>query len=240
MKHWLALGTLLLSPLIFANDLTVENATSEFSMPTEQQQAAKQYSLDELKQEQLKLNRALGAYPASFFMADHKQQTYQTWTDLLINAAQLQPDNKQQASDKIYLLAELFRNGHNMGIEGATEEADKAISTCLHYEPDSRRCQLSSIMFYMSVNERFFPEVEQQLQQLKASYGELANADVEIAYAYYYVYTQQTELAIKQIDYVISEFDELKKDSVKKFRLKQLHEFKIAMQQQKKKQTNKQ
>ena len=238
MKKLAFLTSLILAPLISAATPTEPrlqaNAEQAFSMPDLQQEISTEYTFEQLKEEQRKLNRALGGYPASFFMANHKKQVYQKWTEILIATAKFQPSNKQEASDRVYLLGELFRNGHNMNIAGSTEEADKAISTCLHYEPESIRCQFSAALFYMTVNEQFFPEVEQQLATLKQYYGEDRNADVEIAYAYYYVYSDQYDLAVEQIDLVLSEFEELKKDSIEKFRLKQLHEFKLAIQRKQK------
>ena len=81
----------------------------------------------------------------------------------------------------------------------------------------------------MSADSEQLDDVKATLMMLQTQFGALKNADVEIALAYYYVYANDYTNALTQIDLVATEFKALKKDSIKKFRLIQLNEMKVAI-----------
>ena len=219
------------SSLILIASLTLSllgNAAEPLPMPVFEQ-TPEALTLTELETEIPKLNRALGAYPAMLFNANHKKLIYKDWSNLLGAALILKPSSKIEATKKVHLLATLFVQGYNLNVTGAAAQANEAITFCLQISPESTECHLLSAMFYMSADLEQLDNVKHTLDKLQIKFGELKNADVEIALAYYYVYATDYKNALTQIALVANTFKDLKNDNIKKYRLIQLKEMQVAI-----------
>ncbi|MCJ8313161.1 MAG: hypothetical protein HRU38_13655 [Saccharospirillaceae bacterium] len=219
------------STLILIASVTLSllvNAAEPLPMP-QFEQTPETLTLTELESEIPKLNRAVGAYPAMFYNVNHKMQVYKSWTNLLGATLILKPNSKIEATRKVHLIATLFVQGYNMNVIGAADKAHDAIDFCLKVAPQSTQCHLLSAMFYMSADVEKLDDVKHTLDNLQTTLGKNKHADVEIALAYYYVYANDYNNALTQIELVEVFFEDLKHDSIKKYRLKQLREMKAAI-----------
>ncbi|BCE03777.1 hypothetical protein [Marinicellulosiphila megalodicopiae] len=236
MKHMLLKTLLIYSTVIFAS---TSYAATPMDMPVFEDPTA--MSVDQLRSEIPKLNRALGANPPSFFNVNHKNQIYKQWSEYLGAALILQPKSKDEATEKVHILATLFVQGYNLNVTGMAVKAHEAIQFCLKVAPESSECKLLSAMFYMSADATKLEEVKQTLFALREQYGKHKNAEVEIALAYYHIYANDHKAALEQIDAIDVFFEHLYNDNIKKYRLEHLKEFKVAiLLEQAKKQDQKQ
>ena len=121
------------SSIILMASLTLSlfsNAAEPLAMP-EFEQTPEAMTLAELEVEVPKLNRALGAYPAMIFNSNHKKLIYQDWSNLLGATLILKPTSKEEATQKVHLMATLFVQGYNLNVTGAAAQANEKTSAAI-------------------------------------------------------------------------------------------------------------
>lgn len=96
------------------------------------------------------LQPSIGSYPPHFKNEGQRDAVYLRWSNALLQARGLNQDAAHDEA-RLYLLAELYRQGHNLDVEGAGPQAMNTIETCIQRHPRSRYCHLSSSLFYLSV-----------------------------------------------------------------------------------------
>ena len=163
-------------------------------------------SFEKLKKEIHASNRALGAYPPSFGERT-KPEVYEAWADLFMDTRAY--ETKEGTSERVlWALSELYRQGHNMDVQGAGTLAIETIDYCLQKYPKSLSCNFSSVYFYLAVapSPENLAKAETSLKFLRKQYLPKLNEEVEDAYVYLYAYQNKKEAALKQIDRYLSVF----------------------------------
>jgi len=96
------------------------------------------------------LQRTIGGYPPRFTSEGQRDAIYTRWANALLQARGLNGDAEHREA-KLYLLAELYRQGHNLDVEGAAAQAMATVERCIALYPRSRACHYSASLFYLSV-----------------------------------------------------------------------------------------
>lgn len=153
------------------------------------------------------LNAVAGSYPPRLKNAAERQQVLQYWNQILIQAKTLrqQEGDSERALD---LLAELYRQGHNLDVPGAAAETKGLLDLCLGKYPASTACNFSALYFYLSATPMMLDRVEASLKTLREEFGSKANPEVERAYVFFYIYGKRKDEAIAQIDHFLALFPE--------------------------------
>jgi hypothetical protein len=86
------------------------------------------------------LQDVIGRYPPKYDSEAHREATYARWSEVLGCVEALPAD--RDAEKRLYLLAELYRQGHNMDVQGAAEKSAEALARCLDAFPASRALSL--------------------------------------------------------------------------------------------------
>ncbi|MGD8914788.1 MAG: hypothetical protein PVI97_18795 [Candidatus Thiodiazotropha sp.] len=179
-------------------------ADKVFELPSYDQRVPS-LSLAEIEKEIKKLNSVIGGYPPKFTSTQHRDMTYVTWANLLQEtlAYQTTEDGTEQI---LYLLSELYRQGHNLDVRHSAENAKKSIDECLGVNNHSVPCNFSAVYFYLSVNPKYADKAEKSLSFLRGHYAPKPNHEVERAYVTLYIFKQDAVAAREQIDYFIQTF----------------------------------
>jgi hypothetical protein len=96
------------------------------------------------------LQQSIGGYPPRFTSEGQRDAIYTRWANALLQARGLNGEGEHQEA-KLYLLAELYRQGHNLDVQGAAPQAMAAVERCIELYPRSRPCHFSASLFYLSV-----------------------------------------------------------------------------------------
>jgi len=189
-------GALLLAPAAAA-----PSALTPLPMPAPAANAAA-VPYAELEATVSAFNRHVGTWPPSFASEAERQAVYQRWSAALQQAWALQA--RQGASeDTLYLLAELYRQGHNMEVSDAGSRANTAVQSCLQQYPDSVRCHFSASFFYLTIDPQFAPQGEASLLRLRALLAPRVDMTVERGFVFAYLYQGRQTEALAQLDYLL-------------------------------------
>jgi hypothetical protein len=175
-------------------------------LPTEERDLPNR-SFDELKQEIRSFDRTIGGYPPQFQYPEEKEETYEYWSEALTDArAFLKTEGETERV--LWALSELYRQGHNMDVEGAGAAAIDASARCIAKFPQSIPCHFSAVYLYLAVapTPEHLEEAQQNLDFLRRKHAPKINEEVEDSYVYLYVYQRKPAAAIKQIDRYLSIF----------------------------------
>jgi hypothetical protein len=175
-------------------------------LPTEERDLPNR-SFDELKQEIRSFDRTIGGYPPRFEYPEEREETYQYWSEALIDIrAFLKTEGETERV--LWALSELYRQGHNMDVEGAGAAAVDANARCLVKFPQSILCHFSATYLYLAVapTPEHLGQAEKSLDFLRRKYAPKVSEEVEDGYVYLYVYQRKPGAAIKQIDRYLSIF----------------------------------
>ncbi|TKB44831.1 hypothetical protein [Thalassotalea mangrovi] len=169
-----------------------------------QSQLGSNLSFEELDEEVNRLNSIVGMYPPRFEDELHREQTFMIWLELVDVAKKF---HQQLGEEKTYyMLTELFRMGYNMQVPGSGQNAMDYLSACLTTYPTSVACNFSATYFYLTAGKYYLHDAEKSLQRLRAHYLPAVNLEVESGYVFLYLFLQDEERAVAQIDRFIDAF----------------------------------
>lgn len=158
--------------------------------------------LDQLRDEVNALNAFIGGYPPRWVNDAERAEVYRRWGDALQNARAYVVQAPKDVRIH-FLLAELFRQGHNMDVAGTADSAEDAINHCLDLNADYVPCLFSSSYFYMSLDAKFANRAKRSLLRLKRIFGAKPNLEVERALVQVYANQGKRADALKQVDYYL-------------------------------------
>lgn len=124
-----------ISPMIGSDDKIFELPSYDQRPPS--------LSLAEIEKEIKKLSSVIGGYPPIFKSAQHRDETYKKWSNLLQETFAHQ-QSLASTEQILYLFSELYRQGHNLDVRNAAKNASKSISECLIVNSQSVPCHFSS------------------------------------------------------------------------------------------------
>ena len=151
------------------------------------------------------LNKYIGSYPPRFANENERELVYKNWLSLVSEAEAYNKVNSNNEKS-LYLLSELYRQGHNMDVSGSAEKALSNLDSCLLANEYSIPCNFSASYFYLSVGAAYLDKAEKSLSVLKNHYNPKLNHEVEAGYVFLYLYRQNVPMAKKQIDLFIKSF----------------------------------
>ena len=169
-------------------------------MPAEVRAKPKR-SYEALKTSISTLNKTLGCYPPKIESDEQRQAVYQNWSDALSDVRSFQ-DREGETERVLWMLSELYRQGHNLDVEGSGGLALQANEYCLTQFPQSVSCHFSAVYLYLAVapTPANLARAQTSLSFLRRKFTNKPNEDVEEAIIYLYAYQQRPDAAIKQID----------------------------------------
>ncbi|QDP01365.1 hypothetical protein [Thalassotalea sp. PS06] len=163
-------------------------------------------TFEELDEEVTQLNPIIGMYPPRFSNENHREEVMISWMELVDVAQQFHDQLGQEKT--FYMLSELYRMGYNMQIPGSGENALEYLTDCLEEFPDSVACNFSATYFYLTAGRYYLGDAEKSLQRLRQHYLPARNHEVESGYVFLYLFQQDEEKAMEQIDLFINAFPE--------------------------------
>jgi hypothetical protein len=86
------------------------------------------------------LQLTIGRYPPHFESEEQRDEIYARWSAALTEARSLDTSG-DRLEVKLYLLSELYRQGHNLDVRGAAPEALATVERCIALFPRSPFCQ---------------------------------------------------------------------------------------------------
>ena len=162
-------------------------------------------SFSELHKESKSLNQYIGSYPPRFKNEMQRQQIYEHWLDLVADAEAYSVGSSDKEKSH-YILAELYRQGHNMDVKGSAERAKKNLDSCFMSLPKSIPCNLSASYFYLSIGPKYLESAEKSLSILREHFHPKLNPEVEGGYVFLYLYQRDVDKTRSQIDKYIENF----------------------------------
>lgn len=166
---------------------------------------AKKNPFQAIEEETFALNSVAGTWPPEFKSEDDKKLVVAQWMKLLIKAQKCYEQNPDFEEIGLCALADLYRQGHNMGVENCAKNADQAIRLCLSKYPGSSRAHQIGAYFYISVpNGGSRGEI--CLRKLQADFGVGKNEEVERGLVFAFVNQQRLDRALEQAQFYISIF----------------------------------
>lgn len=151
------------------------------------------------------LNKYLGHYPSQIKDQNQRLQIYHKWLNIVANAENYAKRTKDKEK-VLYILSELYRQGHNMGVLGSKEKAQQNIETCLQQFKASIQCHLSASFFYLSLGDDYLDQAEKSLRFLRKYYLPHADADTEAGYVILYLLRSEKKKILAQIERFIKNF----------------------------------
>jgi hypothetical protein len=125
------------------------------------------------------LEGRLGIYP-QFASQEERVAAYREWRVVLLDARVVaRPADGYEG--RMWVLGELYRLGHVLGLRGAAELADDNLSACVAQFPDSQPCNLSISLLYLGVRPTpaRLKRVEKSLEVLRrSSFDEINELEV--------------------------------------------------------------
>ncbi len=153
------------------------------------------------------LNSYIGSYPPRFVNENERELVYKNWLSLVSEAEAYNKVNSN-TEKSLYLLSDLYRQGHNMDVTGSAEKALSNLDSCLFVNEYSIPCNFSASYFYLSIGAAYLDKAEKSLSILKNHYSPELNHEVEAGYVFLYLYRQNVPMAKKQINLFVQTFPE--------------------------------
>lgn len=198
----LAVSLLLLSGLACAN---VSSYAPLKKAPAPQICTPPDVDLMALEKSVLELNRYVGSWPLHLKDDAERKRVTEQWSTNLLQAEKLH-DEEGDTERSLILLAETYRQGHNLDIKGMAQNAHHTIGTCLAKYPQSRGCNLAASYFYLSINPARTERAAAALNTLRELAGDKPDPEVENGFIFLYVFEGNKDAAIAQIDRYIQLF----------------------------------
>lgn len=162
-------------------------------------------NFEELEKEVSNFNNYIGSYPPRFSSNKERDSIYKKWLSITSEAEAFAKDNPE-TEQALYILSELYRQGHNMDVIGSAEKALSNLKHCLTKYEKSIPCNLSASYLYLSIGEGYLGAAEKSLEILRKQFSPKKNAEVEAGYVMLYLFQRNNIKAKIQIDQFISEF----------------------------------
>jgi len=146
------------------------------------------------------LQPIIGRYPPRLRDEAHRQDVYEAWIDVVASAEGLGSEAPEEA--RLYLLAELYRQGHNLDVRGAAELADSNLGRCLDLFPRSRPCNLSASFFYLSIipTAETLSKAERSLMALRREASPGFDEEAEAGFIFLYLQSRDVDRTRGQIE----------------------------------------
>lgn len=149
------------------------------------------------------MNAYIGSYPPQIANDQHRAQVYRDWSDLVRIGWKLE-DTAPQAEFTLYVLADVYRQGHNLDVEGAARKAMDALDRCFAAYPDSVSCHWTASYLYLSIHPSVAPKGEASLLRLRKLLKDQPNKEVERGLVFAYLSQQKMDEALKQMDHYLT------------------------------------
>lgn len=162
-------------------------------------------TFSEMEKQIGQFNKYIGSYPPRFTSESEREAVYKNWLALVVEAEAFNSANPG-TEQSLYLLSELYRQGHNMDVRGSAEKALKNLDSCLSAFEYSVPCNFSASYFYLSIGPEYLDKAQSSLDALKLHYAPNLNDEVEAGYVFLYLYRQNVPMAKKQISSFIANF----------------------------------
>jgi len=177
-------------------------------------------TLDEVAIGGEELNKWLGGYPPRFSSEMEREAIYLTWRELMLDATALTKDTTP-SERSLNILADLYRQGHNMDVEKTGELAKQSVEECLQQFPQSVPCHFTAVHLYLSTEpKKLASKTEHSLNFLRAHFAPMRHPRVESAYIFLYVFEEKNKEALQLIDAFLTEFpDDREAIMVKKLQI---------------------
>lgn len=161
-------------------------------------------TLEQLNRQMQQLNPSIGSYPPNFESAQQQQYVQHIWATTLAQAVELSTQQNPIPTDVLALLANLYRQGHNMDVEGMASKAHHTIQSCLARDLQHLGCNFAAAYFYLSVNPQAAPMGEQALLRLRAHFAPTYNAEVERGLVFAYMFQKRQAETLKQLEVLMA------------------------------------
>lgn len=148
------------------------------------------------------LDQKLGAYPPRIDSDAEREETMKQWSAAVNRATALSnayPDN----AEVLLRAGNLFRQGHNLHIEGAAVLADRSFQKCLALQPNHVECHYSLARLYIASDPRFAPSAETHLLAAKNLIAPHVRPEIEQGLAFAYFAQGKNVEALHQLDLYI-------------------------------------
>lgn len=149
------------------------------------------------------LNQFIGSYPPHIKSAEERASVYKRWSGVLQGAWAIE-SREPEAEATLALLADVYRQGHNLDVESTGGRAMRTVENCTSAYPNSIRCHFLASYIYLSANLRYAPKGEAALVRLRELFKPQVNAEVERGFIFAYLYQGKNEEAVEQIDYFLT------------------------------------
>lgn len=179
---------------------------------------------EQLHHQMQQLNATIGSYPPQFESTQQQEYVQQVWSVTLRQALNLSKTTPP-STDTLALLANLYRQGHNMDVVGMASKAHQTIQTCLAQDLNHVGCNFAASYFYLSVNPQAAPMGEQALLRLKAHFAPAYNPEVERGLVMAYLFQKRQADSLKQLEVLMAHdpldtwastlYEKIKADQVK-------------------------
>jgi hypothetical protein len=151
------------------------------------------------------LNPHIGGYPPRYADTSERERLYVVWRGLL-HEAHLAASAEARSETARFLLAELYRMGHNLGVADAAAAAQREIHACLQLYPDSTGCHFSAVRYDLSVAPLQLDRAEASLKTLRKQFGADFNEEVERGFVFLSIYRGDMQTAVRRIDDFVAMF----------------------------------
>ena len=152
----------------------------------------------------------LGGYPPRYQDEAHRDQLYARWTDIWLDATAYPPGSLGDEEARLFLLAELYRMGHNLDVRDAGPEANRYVTECLSLFSRSRACNLSAARFLLSIaggpGSDHLDRAQVSLEVLREEYRPVVDEETEAGFVFLYLHRLDHVAAKAQIDYYLTHF----------------------------------
>ena len=108
---------------------SLSHAAAVFDIP-EPAKDAPSATMAQLDQQVQALNKVIGGFPIRVSSDEDRQAVYRQWSATLQQAWGLEA-RAPRAEATLGLLADLYRQGHNLDVKGSADKANQAIVQCL-------------------------------------------------------------------------------------------------------------
>lgn len=159
--------------------------------------------MSDVAQHLSRLNDFIGSYPPRISGEQQRQQVYEDWSIVMRKAWQLE-DTQPRAEGTLYALADAYRQGHNLDVQGAAHKAMESLDLCLSAYPDSTACHWTASYFYLSIHPSHAPKGEASLLRLRQLLKNQPDKEVERGMVFAYLFQQKMDAALKQVDYYLT------------------------------------
>jgi hypothetical protein len=208
MKHIILLTAIL--SLFFTHSATAQNIpgtnlvekTFELNIVSKDKPSL---SLEQLVVANDRLNTYIGSYPPQFKDEAERQVIYKAWLRF-VSEAEAYAKTHNGTEEAFFLLADFYRQGHNMDVIGSAEKSIENLEACLKAYEKSETCNLSASYLYLSIGVDYLERAEDSLVILRKLYKPRIDHEVESGYVFLYLYKLDADQAIKQIKFFIKEF----------------------------------